>query len=113
MLYSGIIKNTIKMKKQTLNKQFQRMQKLAGIITENQNKPTQIITPKQKKEFLDRINFLIEDEGFEYAFNEAGNILARVLTDDEAEWIEDIEEFGYNPETIENLAQELINTLKN
>lgn len=70
-----------------------------------------IITEKQKTEFIERIKFLIEEDDFDYAFVEAGNILARVLTDDEIEWIEDVEEFGYNSDEVEQLAQELTSEL--
>lgn len=68
-----------------------------------------IITEKQKTDFIERIKFLIEEDDFNY--DEAGNILARVLTDDEIEWIEDVEEYGYNSDEVERLAQELISEL--
>ena len=70
-----------------------------------------IITDQQKTEFNERIKFLIDEVDFDYAFVEAGNILARVLTDDETEWIEDVEEFGYNSDEVEQLAQELTSEL--
>jgi len=70
-----------------------------------------IITDQQKTEFNERIKFLIDEVDFDYAFEEAGNILARVLTDDEIEWIEDVEEFGYNSDEVEQLAQELTSEL--
>jgi hypothetical protein len=70
-----------------------------------------MITDQQKTDFIERIKSLIEEEDFDYAFDEAGNILARVLTDDEAEWIEDVEEFGYDPDKVEQLAQELTGEL--
>jgi len=41
-----------------------------------------IITEKQKTDFIERIKWFIEEEDFDTAFDEAGNILARVLTDD-------------------------------
>ena len=66
------------------------------------------LTPQQKQEFLDRIKDLIDSEGLDYAMWEAGNILARVLTQDEAEFIEDVEDFGYNAEEVENYAQDLV-----
>lgn len=69
------------------------------------------ITDQQKTEFNERIKFLIDEVDFDYAFKEAGNILARVLTDDETEWIEDVEEFGYNSDEVEQLAQELTSEL--
>ena len=37
---------------------------------------------------------------------DAANFLARVLTNDEAEFIEDVEDFGFDPEAVENLAQD-------
>ena len=70
-----------------------------------------IITDQQKTEFNESIKFLIDEVDFDYAFEEAGNILARVLTDDETEWIEDVEEFGYNSDEVEQLAQELTSEL--
>ena len=70
-----------------------------------------IITDQQKTEFNERIKFLIDEVDFDYAFEEAGNILALVLTDDETEWIEDVEEFGYNSDEVEQLAQELTSEL--
>ena len=66
------------------------------------------LTPQQKQEFLDRIKYLIDSEGLDYTMWEAGNILARVLTQDEAEFIEDVEDFGYNAEEVENYAQDLV-----
>ena len=79
--------------KKKLN-EIKRLQKLAGIITENvsnNESEKNIITPEQKKKFLEAINDLIEEEGEEYAFDEAGNILARILTNNEAEFLEDVE----------------------
>jgi hypothetical protein len=69
------------------------------------------ITPEQKAAFLDRIKGYAEDEGADSAFFEAGNILARVLTDDEAEFIEDVEDFGYNAQEVEDYAQDLVGSL--
>jgi hypothetical protein len=65
------------------------------------------ITPEQKAAFLDRIKGYAEDEGADAAVFEAGNILARVLTDDEAEFIEDVEDFGYDADEVEQYAQDL------
>jgi len=65
------------------------------------------ITPAQKKEFLDRIKN-IDSVNLEM---DAANILARVLTNDEAEFIEDVEDFGFDPEAVEDLAQELVSTV--
>jgi len=82
-----------------------------GVVNESSlNEGSFLITmPNQKKEFLKRIQQLTKMSTSNYAFEEAGNILARVLTDDEAESIEDVEEFGYNPDEVEQLAQKLIN----
>jgi len=66
------------------------------------------LTPQQKQEFLDRIKDLIDSEGLDYTMGEAGNILARVLTQDEAEFIEDVEDFGYNSNEVEDYAQNLV-----
>lgn len=92
-----------KMKKQILSEEFRRMQKLAGIITENIT-----LTPQQEQEFLERIENIINDEDFEYAFHEAGNILANIITGGEAEFIENVENFGYNPDEVEDYAQKLL-----
>jgi hypothetical protein len=95
--------------KQTLNEQFRRMQKLAGIITENQiNEAKKInLTPVQKKEFFDAIEDLSAQEDFEYALGEAGNVLANIITNGEAEYIEDVEDFGYDAEEVEQYAMDL------
>ena len=66
------------------------------------------LTPQQKQEFLDRIKDLIDSEGLDYTMGEAGNILARVLTQDKAEFIEDVEDFGYDAEEVENYDQNLV-----
>jgi len=96
------------MKKQ-LNEQFIRMQKLAGIITENQiNEAKKInLTPVQKKEFFNAIKDLSAQEDFEYALGEAGNVLANILTNGEAEYIEDVEDFGYDADEVEQYAMNL------
>ena len=96
------------MKKQ-LNEQFIRMQKLAGIIKENQiNEVKKInLTPVQKKEFFDAIEDLSAQEDFEYALGEAGNVLANIITNGEAEYIEDVEDFGYDAEEVEQYAMNL------
>ena len=73
-----------------------------------ENDQTINLTPQQKKEFIERIEYLIDDEDKDYAMREAGNILARVLTNDEAEFIEDVGDFGYDPEAVEDYAQDLV-----
>lgn len=95
--------------KQKLNEQFTRMQKLAGIITENQiNEAKKInLTPVQKKEFFNAIKDLSAQEDFEYALGEAGNVLANILTNGEAEYIEDVEDFGYDADEVEQYAMNL------
>jgi hypothetical protein len=65
------------------------------------------ITPSQKKEFLSAIRDLKRAEDLEYALGEAGNILANIITNGEAEYIEDVEDFGYDVDEVENYAQEL------
>ena len=66
------------------------------------------LTPQQEQKFIERIESLIDDEGMDYAMREAGNILARVLTNNEAEFIEDVEDFGYDPNEVESYAQNLL-----
>jgi hypothetical protein len=63
------------------------------------------LTPEQKEAFESRVKYLAKIEDDEYALDEAGNILARVITYDEAEFIEDVEDFGYNAEEVEEYAQ--------
>jgi hypothetical protein len=65
------------------------------------------LTPLQKKEFLSSIRDLKRSEDLETALDEAGNILARILTDDEAEFIEDVEDFGYDADEVEQYAIDL------
>lgn len=95
--------------KPTLNEQLARMQKIAGIIKENQiNEAKKInLTPIQKKEFFDAIEDLSSQEDFEYALGEAGNVLANIITNGEAEYIEDVEDFGYDAEEVEQYAMDL------
>jgi hypothetical protein len=69
------------------------------------------LTPIQKKDFINRMKSFIKDEDFDTAMEEAGNILARVLTNDEAEFIEDVEDFGYNSNEVEDYAQDLVGNL--
>jgi hypothetical protein len=69
------------------------------------------LTPIQKKDFINRMKSFIKDEDFDTAMQEAGNILARVLTNDEAEFIEDVEDFGYNSNEVEDYAQDLVGNL--
>jgi len=63
------------------------------------------LTPEQKEEFESRVKYLAKTEDAEYALDEAGNILARVITNNEAEFIEDVEDFGYDAEEVEKYAQ--------
>jgi hypothetical protein len=65
------------------------------------------LTPLQKKEFLSSIRDLKRSEDLETALDEAGNILARILTNDEAEFIEDVEDFGYDVDEVEQYAIDL------
>jgi len=65
------------------------------------------LTPEQNEEFKSRVKYLAKTEDDEYAFDEAGNILARIITNNKAEFIEDVEDFGYNAEEVEEYAQDL------
>ena len=76
------------------------------LLKENLN-----ITPEQKQEFISRIKDILEDEDRDTAMEESGNILARVLTDDKAEFIEDVEDFGYNVMEVEDYAENLVGNL--
>jgi hypothetical protein len=94
--------------KQPLNEQFRRMQKLAGIITENLTPSEKInLTPIQKKEFFNAIKDLKAQEDLEYALGEAGNVLTNILTNGKAEYIEDVEDFGYDADEVEQYAIDL------
>jgi hypothetical protein len=65
------------------------------------------LSPEQKEDFKERMIDISNDEDREYAIGEAGNVLARILTDGEAEFIEDVEEFDYDPDEVEEFAQNL------
>lgn len=65
------------------------------------------LTPEQEKRFKSAIRGLSKMEDFEYALGEAGNVLANILTNGEAEFIEDVENFGYNAEEVEQYAMDL------
>jgi hypothetical protein len=65
------------------------------------------LSPKQKEDFKDAMISLSNSEDTEYAVGEAGNVLAHILTDGEAEFIEDVEDFGYDPNKVEEFAQNL------
>ena len=65
------------------------------------------LSPEQKEDFEERMLDISNDEDREYAMGEAGNVLARILTDGEAEFIEDVEEFDYDPDEVEEFAQNL------
>jgi len=57
----------------------------------------QLLTSEQQNEFKQRIQQLYDmTEDIEYVVENAGNILARVMTNDEAEWVEDINDYGYD-----------------
>jgi len=65
------------------------------------------LSPEQKEDFEERMLDISNDEDREYAMGEAGNVLARILTDGEVEFIEDVEEFDYDPDEVEEFAQNL------
>ena len=65
------------------------------------------LTPIQKKEFKSAIRDLKKIEDLEYALGEAGNVLANILTNGEAEYIEDVENFGYDADEVEQYAMDL------
>jgi hypothetical protein len=73
-----------------------------------ENNQTINLTPQQKKEFKSAIRDLSKMEDFEYAVGEAGNVLANILTNGKAEYIEYVEDFGYDAEEVENYAQDLV-----
>jgi chemotaxis protein CheY-P-specific phosphatase CheC len=62
------------------------------------------LTPQQEQEFMERIQYLANMEGEDEAMNAAGDILARELSNDEIEWLEDIEEMGYDADEVETTA---------
>ena len=65
------------------------------------------LSPEQKEDFKERMIGISNDEDREYAMDEAGNVLARILTNGEAEFIEDVEEFDYDSNKVEEFAQNL------
>jgi len=65
------------------------------------------LTPEQKKEFKSAIRDLKKIEDLEYALGEAGNVLANILTNGKAEFIEDVEDFGYDADEVEQYAIDL------
>jgi hypothetical protein len=65
------------------------------------------LTPIQKKEFKSAIRDLKKIEDLEYALGEAGNVLANILTNGKAEYIEDVENFGYDADEVEQYAMDL------
>jgi len=65
------------------------------------------LTPIQKKEFKSAIRDLSKMEDFEYALGEAGTVLANILTNGKAEFIEDVEDFGYDADEVEQYAIDL------
>jgi hypothetical protein len=54
---------------------------------------------------------VLADEDFDTAMQEAGNILASMLTNGEAEFIEDVSNFGYDPDQVEKYAQDITGNL--
>jgi len=62
------------------------------------------LTPQQEREFMERIQSFADMEGEDEAIDEAGNILARELSKDEIEYLEDIEEMGYDVDEVETTA---------
>jgi hypothetical protein len=62
------------------------------------------LTPQQEQEFMERIQSFADMEGEDEAMDEAGNILARELSKDEIEYLEDIEEMGYDVDEVETTA---------
>ena len=65
------------------------------------------LTPIQKKRFKSAIRDLSKMEDFEYALGEAGTVLANILTNGKAEFIEDVEGFGYDADEVEQYAMDL------
>jgi len=65
------------------------------------------LTPIQKKSFKSAIRDLSKMEDFEYALGEAGTVLANILTNGKAEFIEDVEDFGYDADEVEQYAMDL------
>jgi len=65
------------------------------------------LTPIQKKSFKSAIMDLSKMEDFEYALGEAGTVLANILTNGKAEFIEDVEDFGYDADEVEQYAMDL------
>jgi hypothetical protein len=82
-------------------------------LTENkllrENSKSLNLTDQQKQDFIEDIKYVADMEDEEYAMGEAGNILSRVLSDDndEIEFLEDIEKMGYDVDEVETLAIEL------
>jgi len=71
------------------------------------------LTPEQKKEFKSAIRDLKKIEDLEYALGEAGNVLANILTNGKAEFIEDVEDFGYDADEVEQYAIDLAGGVEN
>jgi hypothetical protein len=65
------------------------------------------LTPIQKKEFKSSIRDLTKNEDFEYALGEAGTVLANIITNGKTEFIEDVEDFGYDADEVEQYAIDL------
>jgi len=100
------------MAKEILSEEFQRMQKLAGLINEQQLEldfdPNAIkLTPEQKEEFDEEINDFIYTTNWDFAYKQSGNILAKILTDYKAKSWKDVQEYGYNPKEVRDLGRKL------
>ena len=77
-----------------------------GKLLKEESKPI-FLTPIQKKRFKSAIRDLSKMEDFEYALGEAGTVLANILTNGKAEFIEDVEGFGYDADEVEQYAMDL------
>ena len=71
------------------------------------------ITPEQKKEFLRLVKRtmgeLYLNTGKEVVNDgEVDRLLVSVLTNDETDWLEDIDQYGYDPDAVKKYAEELV-----
>jgi hypothetical protein len=95
-----------------LNEEFRRMQKLAGILNEQQLEldfePNAIkLTPDQKETFEDMIDDFIDTTGWDNTIEEAGDLLAMVLTDWKCKRWKGVRKCGYNPKEVKDLGEKL------
>jgi hypothetical protein len=107
------------MKKPILNKEFRRMQKIAGLLNEAESllneqqleldfDPNAIkLTPEQKEKFEDMIDDFIYTTGWDNTIEEAGDILAMVLTDWKCKRWKGVGKCGYNPKEVKALGEKL------